>query len=76
MLVDWNGLSEGVQLVLAQEALRRASEIIAGHAELLAEEMDDGAVPDQGGPNALRLLAGIMRMNGSENFGMVESGSC
>ncbi len=68
MFADWNGLSDGMQLVLAREALRRASEIIADHAELLAEEMDDGAVPDQGGPDALRLLAGLVRMNGRGDF--------
>ncbi len=68
MFADWNCLSDGMQLVLAREALRKASEIIASHAELLAEEMDDGGVPDKGGPDALRLLAGLVRMNGRGDF--------
>lgn len=65
MLADWNTLPDSLQLVLAQEALRRAADIIAHHAEILAEEIDDGALPDRGGPDALRLLAGIARMSGS-----------
>ena len=66
MLADWNELPDGLQLVLAQEALRRAADLIAQQAETLAEEMADGALPDHGGPNALRLLAGIARMTGSD----------
>ena len=73
MLDDWDSLSDGVQLCLAQDALRRASEIIAGHAELRAEEMADGALPDKGGPDALRLLAGIVRLTGSDGFAVIGS---
>jgi hypothetical protein len=68
MLIDWNTLSDELQLAIAAEALRKAAEIIACQAETLAEEMDDGALSDSGGPNALRLLAKIVRLNGVETF--------
>ena len=71
MLTNWNTLSDELQLAVAAEALRKASEIIAFQAETLAEEMDEGALPDGGGPNALRLLAEIIRLNGIETFGVV-----
>ncbi len=71
MLADWNILSDDVQLVLSREALRRAAEIIAGQAELLAEEMEAGGLCDRGGPNALRLLAGVVRVNGTDMMGPV-----
>jgi hypothetical protein len=69
MLTDWNTLSDELQLAIAAEALRKAAEIIACQAETLAEEMDDGALPDRGGSNALRLVAEIIRLNGVETFG-------
>ncbi len=64
MLADWNGLSDTLQLVLSREALNRAAEIIATQAEVLAGEMEAGSLADRGGPDALRLLAGIVRLNG------------
>jgi hypothetical protein len=66
MLSDWNILSEEVQLALSQEALRRAAETIAGQAELLAGEMEGGWLADCGGPEALRLLASVVRTTGRE----------
>jgi len=63
MLADWNGLSDDLQLVLSREALGRAADIIAEQAELLAGEMELGSLADRGGPAALRLLAGIVRLN-------------
>ena len=71
MLSDWNVLSDDLQLVLSREALRRAAEIIAEQAEALAGEMECGALSDRGGPNALRLLAGVVRINGEDAFGQV-----
>ncbi|MEJ1975958.1 MAG: hypothetical protein WDN49_07445 [Acetobacteraceae bacterium] len=71
MLCDWNALSDDLQLVLSREALRRAAEIIAGQAELLAGEMEMGGVRDLGGPDALRLLAGLVRVNGAAALGPV-----
>ena len=61
MLTDWNALSDNVQLHLAQQALRHATETIAGQAETLAGVMEDGELQDRGGPDALRLLAAVVR---------------
>ncbi|HEY1930519.1 MAG TPA: hypothetical protein VGG99_00765 [Acetobacteraceae bacterium] len=61
MLAEWNKLSDALQLTLSQEALRRAAETIAGQAEVLAEEIESGALADRGGPDALRLLAMVVR---------------
>jgi len=58
-------------LTLSQQALRRAAETIAGQAEVLAEEMECGALADHGGPNALRLLAAVVRTNGQDGLGVV-----
>ncbi len=71
MLADWNVLSDDLQLVLSREALRRAAEIIAAQAEALAGEMEGGYLCDRGGPDALRLLAGVVRVNGQTVFGPV-----
>lgn len=71
MLADWNVLSDDLQLVLSREALRRAAEIIADQAEALAGEMECGGLRDRGGPDALRLLAGVVRVNGQDAFGAV-----
>lgn len=61
---DWNSLSEDLQLALTREALRRAAETIAGQAEVLAGEMENGGLSDRGGPDALRLLANVVRITG------------
>jgi hypothetical protein len=66
MLSDWNLLSEELQLVLSREALRRAAEIIAGQAEVLAREIECGGLNDRGGPDALRLLAAVVRVTGQD----------
>jgi hypothetical protein len=58
---DWNLLPEAMQLALTREALRRAAETLAEHAELLAIEMEEGALTDRGGPEALRLFAAVVR---------------
>lgn len=57
----WHTLPEALQLVLAQEAMRRAAATLAEQAELLAHEMDAGTLVDHGGPDALRLFAAIIR---------------
>ncbi len=54
-------LPDDLQLALAEQALLRAAEAIAGQAECLATEMESGALADEGGPDALRLLAAIIR---------------
>ncbi len=63
---DWALLSEPLQLAVAREALMRAAETIAGQAMVLAAEMDDGALPDRGGAEALRLFAAVVRVTGRE----------
>ena len=71
MTTDWNCLSDELQLVLSQEALRRAGEIIAGQAELLAGEFELGYLTDRGGADALRLLAGVVRFTAEEGLGRI-----
>jgi hypothetical protein len=67
----WTSLSDDHQLALAREALRRAAETLAEHAELLAEEMDQGTLNDRGGPDALRLFAAVVRTTNQDAFGPV-----
>jgi len=71
MLDDWNLLSEELQLMVSREALRRAADVIAGQADELAWEMESGALSDHGGPEALRLLAAVVRVNGDADFAVV-----
>jgi hypothetical protein len=61
MRLEWDRLSDELQIVLAREALRRAGTIIATQAEVLAQEIELGNITDRGGANALRLLAAILR---------------
>lgn len=68
---DWHALTDAQQLTLAREALRRAAEILAGQAELLAEEMEGGALLDRGGPEALRLFAALVRATNRDAFGAI-----
>jgi hypothetical protein len=67
--VDWDGLPEALQLTLASAAMRHAAIAIAGQAETLAREMEVGALPDFDGPEALRLLATIVRISGEPGPG-------
>lgn len=60
-MTDWNSLPEPLQLRLAQEALREASENLAAYAEALASEMEAGFMSDRGGQEALRLFANLVR---------------
>lgn len=59
--IQWTALSDDLQLALAEQALSRAAETIAGQAENLAAEMESGSLTDGGGPDALRLLAAVIR---------------
>jgi hypothetical protein len=65
---EWNVLSDDAQLQLAHEAMRRAIQAIAAHAEQLADEMEAGAIADRGGPEALRLLARMIRLSGRDTL--------
>ena len=66
MDADWSALSDETQLAVAEAALRRAAETIAGQAETLAEEMAAGHLADLGGPDALRLFATVVRVAGQD----------
>lgn len=68
-LATWYDFTEQQQLALSQEALRRAAQLLAGQAETLASEMEDGALIDQGGPEALRLFASVVRATTEDAFG-------
>lgn len=61
MAAEWNYLNEGVQLALTRAALAQAADTIAVQAETLATEMETGSLDDRGGPDALRLLAAVVR---------------
>jgi hypothetical protein len=67
----WHTLPDDLQLTLSREALRRAAETLAEHAELLASEMDSGTLLDQGGPEALRLFAAVIRATNRDGFATV-----
>ncbi|MCR0981448.1 hypothetical protein [Roseomonas populi] len=67
----WHDLPDDLQLTLAREALRRAAETLAEHAELLAAEMENGTLLDQGGPEALRLFAAVVRATNRDGFATV-----
>jgi len=71
MLTNWNLLSAELPLMVSREAMRRAAEVIAEQAEELASEMENGGLSDRGGPDALRLLASVMRVNGDAEFAVV-----
>jgi hypothetical protein len=64
----WQALPDDLQLTLAQEAMRRAAETLADHADLLAAEIEGGELLDQGGPDALRLFANVVRATNSGGF--------
>jgi hypothetical protein len=66
---DWNDLSDELQATLTREALRRAAETIADQAEMLAAEMECGLVSDEGGVEALRLLAAVVRFADTDRYG-------
>ncbi len=68
---EWTTLTDEQQLALSREALRRAAETLAEHAEVLAAEMDQGTLADHGGPDALRLFAAVIRATNNEAFGPV-----
>lgn len=57
-------LSDDLRLLVSRVALRHAAEAIASQADQLADEMDIGTLSDEGGPEALRLLAAVVRASG------------
>jgi hypothetical protein len=73
---DWNLLSEAAQLAVSQAAFTKAAETIAHQAELLAAEIEAGGLHDRGGPDALRLLAAVVRIGQTDDHGMAASLGC
>lgn len=67
----WHALPDDLQLILAREAMLRAAATLADQAELLAIEMEAGALSDRGGPDALRLFAAIIRATNADSMGPV-----
>jgi len=65
--LEWTALPDSLQIALARGAMRKAAETLAGQAELLALEMEEGALVDRGGPEALRLFAAIVRATSDES---------
>ncbi|HME26366.1 MAG TPA: hypothetical protein VKI44_34420 [Acetobacteraceae bacterium] len=68
MFPEWNHLPDDLQVALAREALHRAATTIAAQAEVLADEMECGSLPDRGGPEALRLFAAVVRVGGEDEL--------
>ena len=60
-MTEWNCLPEPLQMHLAASALRQATESLAVFAERLAGEIESGDLSDEGGPEMLRLFAGLVR---------------
>jgi hypothetical protein len=58
---DWHALSDATQLELSRAALAQAAAAIATQADTLAGEFDGGILRDQGGADALRLFARVLR---------------
>lgn len=67
MLGDWTLLTDNLQLLLSRQALDRANATVADQAEILAGEIENGMLPDCGGPEALRLLAAVIRVAGQDS---------
>lgn len=65
----WESLPDDVQIALSREAMRRAAETLADHAELLAREIEAGSLTDRGGAEALRLFAAVVRATQQDAFG-------
>jgi len=68
MIADWNRLPDELQIALSREALHRAAVSLAAQAEVLAEEIECGGLVDRGGPDALRLFAAVVRVEGQEEL--------
>ena len=68
MIADWNRLPDELQIALSREALHRAAVSLAAQAEVLAEEIECGGLADRGGPDALRLFAAVVRVEGQEEL--------
>ncbi len=63
---EWHAMSDQLQLLLAQQAMRRASFIIADQAELFAAQFEDTTLMDRGAADALKLFATLLRETSAE----------
>ncbi len=57
----WQDISEELQIVLAQKAMRQAALIIAEQAELFAVQFKSGTLQDRGSADGLQLFAALLR---------------
>ena len=60
VVTDWEQMPSSTQLTLSSEALKHARLIIDAQAQMFADHMDRGSLPNLDGPDALRLLAMIL----------------
>jgi hypothetical protein len=63
---EWHLISEELQLVLANQAMRRASTIIADQADLFAVQFATAVLQDRGAAEALKLFAVLLRETSAE----------
>jgi hypothetical protein len=63
---EWHALSDELQLLLAQQAMKRASFIIADQADLFAAQFASATLVDRGAADALRLFAVLLRETSAE----------
>jgi hypothetical protein len=68
---DWDDLTTDTQVRLARSAIQLAAAILARHADALAEQMENGTLDNRSGPEALRLLAMVMRFANPKSGGPV-----
>jgi hypothetical protein len=68
---EWHGISEDLQLQLANQAMRRAASIIADQADLFAIQFATRTLQDRGAAEALKLFAGLLRETSAECLGPI-----
>ena len=66
--LHWQALPDDLQAAVAQQAMRRASLILAEQAELFATQFQNGVLRDHGAPDALRLFASLVRETTVDTF--------
>ena len=63
---EWHSITDELQLVLANQAMRRAAAIIADQADLLAVQFATLILQDRGAAEALKLFATLLRETSAE----------
>lgn len=64
----WQDISEELQILLAQKAMRQAALIIADQAELFAVQFKSGTLQDRGSADGLQLFAAVLRETTSDTL--------